>query len=282
MKRRGVFISIALFACASAGVWGFVVEPDLLLTRTIEVESRRWPPDRAPLRVAVVGDLHVGAPHIDLAKVDEIVDRVNALRPDLVVLLGDYVIHRVTFGSFVAPEPTAERLGRLSAPLGVISVLGNHDWWYDGKRVWRALETAGIAVLENRALRLRTEDGPLWIAGLADDTTRSPDARGTLAAVPDDEPAIVLAHDPVSFLDVPWRVVMTLAAHTHGGQVYVPFFGAPFIPGRAPRRFAYGLISEDDKDMYVTSGIGTSIVSVRFNMPPEIALVTIRPAAGAD
>lgn len=272
--RIGFFI--ALFVGSLAGVWGFLIEPGLLKVREVEIASERWPRDWAPLKIALLADLHVGAPFAGLEKLREVVSRVNGLQPDLVLLAGDYVIHGVLFGSFVPPEAIAKELRRLEARLGVVSVLANHDWWYGGDLIRQDLEAQGITVLENEARSFRHPRGQFWVAGLADDTTRQPDPIGTLRRVPAEEPVIVLVHDPVTFLDVPHRAVVTLAAHTHGGQVYLPWFGAPIVPGRGPRRFAYGHIREDDKDMYVTSGIGTSILPVRFNMPPEIALLTIR------
>lgn len=259
----------------SAAVWGFLIEPGWVRLRQVSIASERWPAGQPPLRIAVLGDLHVGAPHIDLAKLDELVAQVNARQPDLVVLLGDYVIHGVPFGRFIEPAATARSLAALRSRHGTFAVLGNHDWWYDGPGIRRALESHGIVVLDNEVQALDLPDGPLWLAGLADDTTGQPDAPGTLTAVPEDEPVIVLAHDPVVFFDVPTRAVVTLAGHMHGGQVYLPWFGALITPGRAPRRFAYGHIREAGKDLYVTSGLGSSILPLRFNMPPEIAFLTL-------
>ena len=269
-----VFLVDFLLGLAAA-VWGGLIEPGWVRLNQVRIESDRWPAGRAPLRVAVLGDLHIGAPHMDLDALDEVVARVNAEQPDIVVLLGDYVIHGVLLGSFVQPEPIARSLAALRARHGVFAVLGNHDWWYDGPRIRLALESAGIIVLESEAAARDLPDGRIWIAGLADDTTRLPNPRRTLAAVPTDEPVIVLAHDPAVFFDVPARAVATLAGHMHGGQVYLPLLGALITPGRAPARFAYGHIREDGKDLYVTAGLGTSILPVRFNMPPEIVILTI-------
>ena len=220
-------------------------------------------------------DLHVGAPHIDLAWMKEIVRRTNALKPDVILLGGDYVIHRVVGGKFVAPKPIAKALSGLSAPYGVVAVLGNHDWWHDGPAIRRAFEQVGIKVLDNQAMKLRHGGRILWIAGIADDTTRTPDAAGVLSRIPGSDPIIVLTHDPAIFPDVPKRAALILAGHMHGGQVYLPVLGALVTPGRAPRRHAYGVIRENGRLMYVTSGIGTSIIPLRINMPPEIAIVTI-------
>src|SRR5690606_20132605 len=119
---------------------------------------------------------HVGSPGVGLDAVEDIVRRVNAERPDLVVLLGDYVSENLIGSRLVPPEPIAERFAALDAPLGTVAVLGNHDWLYDGPRVWRSFERAGIPVLENDALPFADAGGRrFWVGGLADDTTRRPD-----------------------------------------------------------------------------------------------------------
>jgi predicted MPP superfamily phosphohydrolase len=266
-----------VFGGAVLAAWGFVIEPGLLRTTKVEVASDRLPAKMQPLRIAVISDLHVGSPWNGLERIDTVIRRINAFNPDIVLLLGDYVVHGVLFGQFVPPETTAQRLRGLKARHGVYAVLGNHDWWLDGKRIRRVFEAAGIRVLDNEAVAVPLPGGPVWLAGIADDTTRNPDPARTLQAVPEGEPVVMFAHDPAIFPDVPRRVAITLAGHTHGGQVYLPWVGALITPGRAPRRHAYGLIHEDGKTMFVTAGLGTSIIPVRFNMPPEIALITLIP-----
>src|SRR5687768_2064412 len=154
----------------------------------------------------MVSDLHAGGPHIDVDRVERVVDTVAGLRPDLFALLGDYMDPEVTFGERIDPEPIAERLGRLHAPLGTVAVLGNHDWVDDGPRIAEALRTAGVRVLENDAVRLARVPEELWVAGLADATTRRPDVDRALAAVPDDAAVVLLSHDPDVFPRVPHRV----------------------------------------------------------------------------
>ena len=137
------------------------IEPGWVVTRETRVPIARWPEELGPLRIAALADLHTGAPHITVEKVREIVASVNAERPDLIVLLGDYVIHGVAGGRFVPIEQTAAALRDLRAPLGVFAVLGNHDWWYDGSRCGRALEAAGIHVLEDAAAAVTVRGRPL-------------------------------------------------------------------------------------------------------------------------
>lgn len=262
----------------TAGAWGFLVEPRMLKERHIRLETVRWPGHCRDLRIAVLGDFQVGAPWFKVKQLDRVVAKVNALEPDLVVLLGDYVIEGVLFGRFVQPRDIARSLGGLKARFGVYSVLGNHDWWHDGEEIWRELEAVGIRVLENQSVPLDLPEGRIWIAGLADESTRQPCMISTFGTVPDDEPVIALVHDPLTFFEIPERTVVTFAGHTHGGQLRLPLVGTPYKVGGTPRRMAYGLVEEAGKHLYVTSGLGTSAVPARFNMPPEIAMVTLAAA----
>src|SRR3954447_22252997 len=243
--------------------------------RELELSLPRWPPALDGLRVALVSDLHAGAPHVGEERIERVVAAVNARRPDLVLLLGDYIDPEVRFGSAVAPGAVAERLAKLRAPLGAVAVLGNHDWHNDGPGVRAALREAGIAVLDNDAIRA----GDLWLAGGEDTRSRAPDVEQTLRAVPDGEPVVLLSHDPDLFSRVPQRVALTVSGHLHGGQIGVPLVRRPFIPSRFGERYARGHVVEDGRHLYVTSGFGTTGWPVRFLAPPEV--VILRLTAGA-
>jgi uncharacterized protein len=273
-RRAGPALAI-LTVGLSLAVWAVLIEPARVVTRERAVPIARWPAALGPLKIAALADLHTGAPHVTVEKLRDIVTSVNAARPDLIVLLGDYVIHGVAGGRFVEPEPTAAALRDLRAPLGVFAVLGNHDWWYDGARVTRALEGAGIRVLEDAAVSVTANDRSLWIAGVSDVLTRRADVTRALAAVPDGAPVIVLTHNPDLFVRMPARVLLTLAGHTHGGQVNLPVLGRLIVPSRYGERYAIGHVHENGSDLFVTPGVGTSIVPLRFRVPPEISLITV-------
>jgi predicted MPP superfamily phosphohydrolase len=257
-------------------IWGLLIEPDRLVVREVNIDSPAWPDDRPPLRIAIASDLHAGAPHVDGAKLDQIVATLNAADADVIVLLGDYLIQHLPGGKPMAIDAIAARLAPLRARHGVFSVLGNHDWMGDGEGLWRALDAAGIRVLENSAAPLPGFDDAVWLAGIADDSTRTPDVRAALASVPPRATVIVATHDPGVFADVSARAALILAGHTHGGQVVLPFIGPLYIPGRAPLHHAHGLIVEDGKRMYVTGGVGTSVLPLRFLVPPELVIATLR------
>jgi predicted MPP superfamily phosphohydrolase len=267
-------ISIALLAAPFlVALWAFAIEPSMLVVHRRRIELPGW---RDDLRIAVLGDLHVGSPHVGLDKLRKIVERTNAENPAVVVLLGDFVIggprgngQGVRGGGFIEPEMTARELKNLHAPLGVYAVLGNHDWWYDGERVGKALTEAGIPVLENRAVPV----GRLWIGGIADFWTRRPDVAGTLRQVTNDDPVLLITHNPDIFPNVPSRVSLTLAAHTHGGQVNLPVVGT--LITTSPLGYNAGEFVEQGRHLFVTTGIGTSILPVRFGVPPEIVILTL-------
>jgi predicted MPP superfamily phosphohydrolase len=276
VRRILYFLIVATAVEAALGGWSYFIEPSMLKLRRVEAVTPKWPADRPPLRIAVIADIHEGVPQVGIKKVAELVRRTNAEKPDLVLLAGDFVATGVVLGRNGNPEAVAAELKKLTAPLGVFAVLGNHDWVLDGRRVRRALEGAGITVLENAQAIAGTGGQRIVIAGIADDTTRAPDVAKALAGRPDGVPVIALAHDPATFADVPASVVVTIAGHTHGGQVNIPLIGPLVNASRAPLRHSYGLIREAGRLLYVSGGIGTSILPIRFNRPPEFTILTIR------
>jgi predicted MPP superfamily phosphohydrolase len=227
------------------------------------------------LRIAVISDLHGGSPYITLDKIHQIVETTNAARPDLILLPGDFVIHGVPGGSFMEPEVIASALKGLRARFGVFATLGNHDWWYNGPRVKKALENAGVTVLENDSAMIKRDGAAIWIAGIGDKMEGNPDIASALARVDDSAPIIAFTHNPDIFPSIPAKVALTIAGHTHGGQVAFPVAGRPIVPSDFGERYAAGHIVEDSRHLFVTSGIGTSILPVRFRVPPEISLLTI-------
>jgi len=159
-------------------------------------------------------------------------------------------------------------------------VLGNHDSWYDDAAISAALTRAGVRVLDNRAERIARPGSAFWVAGLADmhSPRQPPTVSGTLRDVTDAAPIIVLTHWPDPFVDVPDRVALTLAGHTHCGQVNLPLLGRLVHASAMSERWACGLYDEGGRKLFVTGGVGVSILPVRFRAPPEIVIVTLRAA----
>jgi uncharacterized protein len=253
--------------------WAFWWEPRRLVLRESRVVLSCW--SGRPLRIAIASDLHVGSPYNGLEKLEHLVARVNGGRSDVVVLLGDFVIQGVIGGQYVTPEVIAAKLGKLRAPLGVFAVMGNHDWWLDAPRVIRAFEAAGINVIEDSAQRLSFGGKAFWLVGISDFMEGPHDVTRAISSVTGDEPAIAITHNPDVFPDVPARLCLTLAGHTHGGQVAVPLMGRPIVPSKYGERYALGHIHENGKRLFVTAGVGTSIIPVRFRVPPEVVFLTV-------
>ncbi len=285
LKPRRRWILIALIALVEAFYWrniyAWFIEPNQLVVRHVEIVSEEW--HGPPLTIAVLSDTHVGGPHVDAARMGRIVQRVNGLRPELVVLLGDYVNgHLHPFER--TPEENQEITGgiatfaALRARYGVVAVIGNHDVWYDRTAVQTAIEDAGVAALWNRHIVIRRTAGdPMVIAGLADFTTGEPDFAQALDGAPEGADTIVISHSPDPFIGMPRGPALMLAGHGHCGQVTIPLIGRPIVP-LVNDRYACGLIQERGEQMYVTGGVGTSMIPVRFLNPPEVVFITLRGA----
>ncbi len=214
------------------------------------------------------------------------IDRTNALSPDLVVLLGDYgASHLEGDAHRRAMRTLTSSLRRLEAPLGVVAVLGNHDWWDDPEAqatgrtpiiADHELSAGGITVLENQAVRLQQRGQAFWVAGLGDQLARlgppevGVDDLGLLTDLLDDDaPAILLAHEPDVFPEVPHRYAVTLSGHTHAGQITV-LGRTPVVPSRYGSRYVHGHVIEDGRHLIVSAGLGTSILPLRIGTRPEI------------
>ena len=283
LKRAQPWVSRVLLGAFGLGalvvLWACWLEPRRLVVSRSELRLPDWPGQLSGLKVALISDIHIGSPHWNLHALDQLVARTNAEAPDLVLLAGDYQINDVVGGRFVEVEPIAEGLGRLRAPLGVFAVLGNHDWWNDGERTRRAFTAQGIHVLEEEAARIEHRRTAFYVVGLADQMERASNPSAVLAQVPSGAATLVLVHEPDVFETFPRQGVsptLTLAGHTHGGQVWLPLFGRRVVPSSFGERYAYGHIVEEGRHLFVTAGVGTSIIPVRFLVPPEIAMLTLR------
>lgn len=289
ISRRGFLRLFGGTLAAGVGLfsYAFAIEPRYrLVTTTYRFTPPRWPKTSKPLRIAALADLHACDPWMPLPRIEEIVRVTNALKPDLVVLLGDYVsgIHRFKT-RVVEIEDWTAALGKLEAPLGTFAVLGNHDWWEDPEGVRSGLEKNGIPVLENDARKLKAMSGTeFWLAGLGDQLAYGNPRTGyrgvddlpkTMRAITDDKPVILLAHEPDIFPKVSDRVSLTLSGHTHGGQVRFPFIGAPVVPSRYGQRYAYGHVVEGGRNLVVSGGLGCTFLPVRFGSPPEIVVLDL-------
>jgi uncharacterized protein len=222
-----------------------------------------------------------------------VVTAVNGLAPDLIAVMGDYVADHAFVSSRVSIDEVADILSSLRAPLGVYAVMGNHDWRADPAAqatleppvaYARRLVGSGLIVLENDARRIDAGIMGLWVLGLGCQRVRRPgrndpwegvdDLPATLAQITDDAPAILLAHEPDIFPDVPGRIALTIAGHTHGGQIRLGRW-TPVVPSRFGSRYVWGHIREGGRDLVVSGGLGCSGLPLRFGRPPEVTMITL-------
>ncbi|WP_419825967.1 metallophosphoesterase [Sphingomonas sp.] len=240
------------------------------VVRRLTAHVAGWPAGDAPLRLALLSDTHPSAPGDTLDRLRRSVAEVNALRPDAVLLAGDYRFDGLAWKKPEAAAAVAP-LGGLRAPLGVYAVLGNHDL-HDAKAVADGLAAAGIRLMWNEALRL----GPLAILGVADATGGNADVARTMASwratggIP-----VALTHSPDIVPELPPQVGLVLAGHTHCGQVRFPLIGAPVTQSRFGGRYACGVVREGARTIIVGAGLGTSDLPIRLGAAPDLWLVTI-------
>jgi predicted MPP superfamily phosphohydrolase len=277
-RRRILKAAAALALPYLCFCYAVFIEPKTLVVRRLTVVDANWV--GPPLKIGVIADTHVGGPHVSPGRVARIVGRMNALEPDMVALLGDYVNDhdpaylRSARANAEVREGIAVFAG-LSAPRGVYAVLGNHDLYYGGDLVRAALKDARVRVLENQAAAIPGTNA--YAAGLAEYATLDADAAAALRGVPAQSNAIVLMHWPDSFPTVPRRVTLSLSGHSHCGQVGLPFASAIMSASPGARRYRCGLYQEKDgRRIYVSGGVGTSILPLRFLAPPDIAVLTVR------
>jgi predicted MPP superfamily phosphohydrolase len=295
ISRRRFLGAAGVTAAATLALGGYATayESGLALDLTrYAPDPPDWPAD-LPLRIAVIADIHACDPWMGEARIADIVAMANAEKPDLVVLLGDFVCtHRYVTG-YVAPGAWAAELARLEAPLGVYAILGNHDWWFaaiptdppdNSLSIRRALAQARIPVLENQSLRLSQRGRPFWLIGLGDQLAfgrrghhgGADDLPAALRELDDDAPAILLAHEPFVFHRTPDRVALTLSGHTHGGQVNFPLVGPPLAFSRSYNMaYVYGQYQRGRQRLIVSGGLGTSYAPIRFLRPPEVVIVDL-------
>lgn len=251
----------------------FHIEPEWLSLERLHVPITGLPSTFDHFRLICLSDFHL-EPYTQLDFIERVVERANQLEPDLVCLLGDYVFERAESIDALAPV-----LQGLKAKLGVYAILGNHDLWTDAEIVRSGLERQGIPVLSNQHVTLREGGEEIVLAGLDDAWSGEPDLQAALAGEPQDATVILMLHEP-DFADEmaqAARIALQLSGHSHGGQVRLPFYGAPFLPTFA-HKYDQGIYRVGAMWLYVTRGIGVIGPPGRFNCRPEITEITLVPA----
>ncbi len=282
IKRRGRFVARFSAAAASAtGIWNFaenvsskareaIAEANSLVIEHHEIKLRRLPKELDGFRIVQLTDLH-HSPFTETEHIMNAVEVANSLDADIVALTGDYVSHET---EYVAP--VAEMMAQVRSKYGTYAILGNHDHWTDGEFVTKCLRDEGITVLINQGFRFEAKGAKFWLCGLDDVMASRPDFRSALYGSEEDEMKLLLCHNPSIISRAARRKIdLVLSGHTHGGQVKIRSRENSLIP---EYRQISGLHRRYDTQLYVSRGIGTVVLPVRYQCPPEVTLLELRSA----
>lgn len=255
-------------------LWGYAEATSDPVIRRARIGLPGWPRGASPVRAVLIADIHVQGPDMPPERLARIVRRINALKPDIVLIAGDLVSEKSVGARLYSMADAIAPLAKLAPRLGTFAVLGNHDYWYDPVGARAALARAGVRLLDNDAVQA----GPLIVGGIDDDFTGRDDLPLALATMRTLSGApILLSHSPDPFPDVPRGVGLMLAGHTHCGQVAPWPVGVIVIPSRYGRRYACGIVREARRVLIVTAGLGTSGLPLRMGARPDMWLLMLGP-----
>ena len=299
-KHRSQWVRIPLivfgFIFTITIIYGSFIEPRMITITEAQITL----PTVSDFTIVTISDLHVG-PYKGKKYLGKVVEKINALEPDIVLLAGDYVY------SGGDPVDDLTPLRNLRARYGVFGVLGNHEYGcmsggggkshvygtFDASRkVLRALERSGVKMLNNESVeidleegglppeapRSRAQGGPLFVAGIDDQCSGQSDLLAALPEITQKSSIILLAHDPSLILDTQTTYAhLIVAGHTHGGQIRLPFIGpVPSLPTQLPRSYDQGLFQIDQNTVLaITRGVGESGPRARLFAPPEILVLRV-------
>jgi predicted MPP superfamily phosphohydrolase len=272
--RSAARTSLGLLGLGTAtAAYGFYEASALRISRTT-IQLPHLPEAFAGKTIAVLTDLHHG-PYVRLSFIEAAVATTNALQPDMVALVGDFA-HK---GKDIHEQlgPCLNAVAKLTAPLGVFAVPGNHDMAQRGQIYREAVALTPLVDVTNRAERLTRDGQHLWLAGVDDLWYGNPNQEQALQPIPPNAAVIMLCHNP-DFVETnpDPRVGLVLCGHTHGGQAYLPILGSPWMPTRYGDKYRHGLVQAEQSQVFVSRGVGEAGMPIRLNCPPEINVLTLQ------
>lgn len=287
LKRIGLVIGAFILLIAVFLSYAYFIEPRQFVVVEETLAVPNWSPKLNGLRVVTIADIHTGSNYAPPERIRYVVEQTNAQNPDVIVLLGDYVseakwdreARNKPEGTDrtelkVPVETIAESLKGFKAKHGVFAIIGNHDWYHNEQKIHRTLEEiAGITVLNNEIAEIDVYGETLRIWGIEDLWRNRQVPVAAYDALIDKKNIIAITHNPDSLLSSPAGISIMFSGHTHGGQLNWPIFG-PKAVFNDPR-FMDGHTVVDGKHVYVSSGVGTSVIPFRFRVPPEINVITL-------
>lgn len=287
-------------------LWSYGVENNALIVKkqVIHTSEDYQGPE---ITMAIITDLHIGHT-TSIKKLKELVDKVNSLNADIIINLGDYDAHKMKLYN-VDKQDVIDAFSCLHAPMGVYSILGNHDGLSDSfidfgfpdpldaqkAMIVEIIEKSNMTLLDNTHTILEKDGKKVALIGTSDTSSTTkpypltfldgkisekdyPYLYETLENVPQGLPKILLNHSPDIFPFVPDDVALTLSGHTHGSQVAIPLIKYLILPSRYGLKYHKGLHKDQKKQLFVSSGVGTTVLPFRLGNPPEIVLLSIKSA----
>lgn len=275
-RRRFLkFTAFTVLSAFSATFYATRLEPAWVQIEPVTLNLPRLPPIFHGTRLVHISDIHFDGEWMTVARLHNLVERVNALAAHAILITGDFVTKLKHAGDL----SWGEILARLRAPWGVFATLGNHDYWSDDALVRRALRNAEIYLLDNKVHTIQRDEAALHLCGVDDVWEKQHRLSRVLDALPQSGAAILLAHEP-DFADesaAVHRFDLQLSGHAHGGQVYLPGYGAPILPPFG-KKYPVGLYKVGTMWQYSTRGLGMVKPFIRLNCRPEITLLTLYAA----
>lgn len=264
-------VATPLVAVAGVSAYARLIEPYSYLVSETDIFIKNLPERFEGFRITQLTDIHLSK-ILGVNEVLNVVRLAQTTKPDMFVLTGDYA---TTYRRYI--EPCADALSSLSAPEGVWAVLGNHDHYTDPELTIRALEKHRISVLDNQNTTIRRGPDSLQLSGIDDWTWNASDWLSAFRGLKADVPTVLLSHQPgVLEFEETKKVSLILSGHTHGGQINLPWLGAPARFATKDLRYAHGHFRHGDVQLYVSSGTGVIGLPVRFGVRPEIAVIRLK------